>query len=116
MKNLLLFALFASAVWGVEIQISGDSAIFNEFKKEARNYDTSVPAEDYAYLNELLPKTIIKMLAIDDAEGLALLNKVARINDVQDAVGGTPNFGQIAKEKGAKKCVKTLEKLGYRFN
>lgn len=112
-KILIISFLVAITLNADEIKISGNSKIFNDFKKEALKYDTSIPAYDYAFSQELLPKTIRKMLEVDDEIGLELINKVSNLNELESLIGDFSVI-KLAKEYKATKCMKKLKEIGYK--
>nr|MBP3724715.1 hypothetical protein [Campylobacter sp.] len=113
MKILFIISLLAFSLNADEIKISGNSKIFDDFKTQALQYDTSIPAYDYAFTQELLPQTIEKMIKVDDDIGLDLINQVQNLNSIEESVGNF-NVLQIAKDHNATKCIEKLKEIGYR--
>ena len=79
--KILSMPLFIISLTNADtITIDGDSKIFKDFKTEALQYDTTIPAYHYAFLQELVPQTIQKMIKIDDDIGIELINQVSNLN------------------------------------
>ena len=117
MKKILFFVLplFIISLTNADtITIDGDSKIFKDFKTEALQYDTTIPAYHYAFLQELVPQTIQKMIKIDDDIGIELINQVSNLNDTEDEVGDL-NIAELIIENKAIKCFKKLKEINYKF-